>query len=359
MSKSTSPLISVCLPVYETEPYLEACLRSVITQDFDSFEILVLNDASFGRDERGRSTKKIVRAMEKECKKVRKLSGLAPVELHYIEHSENRGLVEVRRTLVYEAHGKYILQCDSDDQLEAGALKALAKAVSTGSTTANSGSTTANSGSAAAADCDIVHGTSTAGTFDSENIFTSAKENRYGAIHYGKLEGREIFTRWLLGKEVAGTSWGKLISRELFLKAFENIPYTECNMAEDFLLFFYISLNAKSYTGIETKVYRYRLNSGMTGTRKISTPLAWRKICSAASVFAIISQYMQSKPESFSNEEVEEVRRRTVFYLNNNLKQLRETVVPEIQDKAYAMLCEYWGTDFVERVEGRCGAEPR
>ena len=69
MSKSSSPLISVCLPVYETEPYLEACLRSVITQDFDSFEILVLNDASFGRDERGRSAKKIVRAMEKECKK--------------------------------------------------------------------------------------------------------------------------------------------------------------------------------------------------------------------------------------------------------------------------------------------------
>ncbi len=352
MSKSSSPLISVCLPVYETEPYLEACLRSVITQDFDSFEILVLNDASFGRDERGRSAKKIVRAMEKECKKQRKAQGLAPVELHYIEHSENRGLVEVRRTLVYEAHGKYILQCDSDDQLEAGALKALAKVVSTGSTTANSGS-------AAAADCDIVHGTSTAGTFDSENKFTPAEENRYGAIHYGKLEGREIFTRWLLGKEFTGTSWGKLIKRELFLQAFENIPYTECNMAEDFLLFFYISLNAKSYTGIETKVYRYRLDSGMTGTRKISTPLAWRKICSAASVFAIISQFMQNKPEAFSNEEVEEVRRRTVFYLNNNLKQLRETVLPEIYDKAYAMLCEYWGTDFVERVEGRCGAEPR
>ncbi len=348
MSKSTSPLISVCLPVYETELYLEACLRSVITQDFDSFEILVLNDASFGRDERGRSTKKIVRSMEKECKKLRKVCGLAPVEIHYIEHNENRGLVEVRRTLVYQAHGKYILQCDSDDQLEAGALKAFAEVVSTGSTTADTGST-----------CDIVHGTSTAGTFDSKNKFTPAEENRYGAIHYGKLEGHEIFTRWLLGKEFTGTSWGKLISRELFLKAFENIPYTECNMAEDFLLFFYISLNAKSYTGIETKVYRYRLNSGMTGIRKISTPLAWRKICSAASVFAIISQYMQNKPEAFSNEEVEEVRRRTVFYLNNNLKQLRETVVPEIHDKAYAMLCEYWGTDFVERVEGRCGAEPR
>lgn len=343
MSKSTSPLISVCLPVYETEPYLEACLRSVITQDFDSFEILVLNDASFGRDERGRSAKKIVRAMEKECKKVRKLSGLAPVEIHYLEHNENRGLVEVRRTLVYEAHGKYILQCDSDDQLEAGALKALAKELST----------------VAATECDIVHGTSTAGIFDSENKFTPAAENRYGAIHYGKLEGREIFTRWLLGKEFTGTSWGKLISRELFLKAFENIPYTECNMAEDFLLFFFISLNAKAYTGIEAKVYRYRLDSGMTGTRKISTALAWRKICSAASVFAIISQFMQNKPEAFSNEEVEEVRRRTVFYLNNNLKQLRETVLPEIYDKAYAMLCEYWGTEFVERVEGRCGAEPR
>ena len=43
-----TPDISVCIPVYETEEYLEQCLRSVILQDFDSFEIVIVSDASRG-----------------------------------------------------------------------------------------------------------------------------------------------------------------------------------------------------------------------------------------------------------------------------------------------------------------------
>ena len=58
MEKS-APLISICIPVFETEPYLEACLDSVITQDFLSFEVVVVSDASRGKDSKGRSAKKM------------------------------------------------------------------------------------------------------------------------------------------------------------------------------------------------------------------------------------------------------------------------------------------------------------
>ena len=53
MKRNSAPLISVCIPVYNTEAYLAQCLRSVIAQDFAEFEIVVVNDASCGTDERG------------------------------------------------------------------------------------------------------------------------------------------------------------------------------------------------------------------------------------------------------------------------------------------------------------------
>ena len=338
------PLISVCIPVYDTEPYLEQCLRSVISQDFDAFEIVVVSDDSRGRNGRGWSAKKIVRCMQIEGRKLRKEMGLPSVPLRFIEHSENRGLVEVRRTLVYEARGQYILQCDSDDQLESGALKALWAAVSVPEQSRRAGTTCASEG------VDIIHGTSTAGSFDDENQFTPAKQNRYGKIYYGTMEGHEIFHRWLIDAAFTSNSWGKLIRKEIFVQAFENIPYTMCNMAEDVLIFFFISQYAKSYIGIEEKVCRYRIDSGMSSARKIDSVRKWRMVCSAASVFSILSEWIKEHPSDFSEDEVLEIKKKTAFYLSNNIKQLKETVVPELQDLALEILKEYWGPSFVEKI---------
>ena len=119
------PLISVCIPVYNTEPYLLQCLRSVITQSFADFEIIVVSDSSRGKDGRGRSAKKIVRLAQKECNAFRKQNKLSKLKIHFVEHRENRGILEVRRTLCYEAHGQYICFVDSDDELESGALNLL------------------------------------------------------------------------------------------------------------------------------------------------------------------------------------------------------------------------------------------
>lgn len=326
------PLISVCIPVFDTESLLEACLESVIVQDFDSFEIVIVSDASRGRDSKGRSAKKIVHAMQKKCNSVRKAAGLSRVELRFIEHSENRGLIEVRRTLCYESRGIYTTQLDSDDLMEEGALSALYSASSDGT-------------------FDIIHGTSTAGSFDSEGKFSPSPQNRYGKIFYGKITGRDVFHRWLIDGDFTANTWGKLIKRELFVKAYENIPYTQCNMADDTLLFFFLSQYAKSYIGIQNKVYKYRVNTGMTSQRKIDTLQKWKMICSTASVFTIISEWIKENENALLPEEIEKLRFMARSYLANNLKQMREVVSPELQPTAREMLCDYWGRAFVETME--------
>ena len=72
-------------------------------------------------------------------------------------------------------------------------------------------------------------------------------------------------------------------------------------------------------------------------------------VCSTASVFTVISESKELK--SLEEPEVMCVRRLAPVYLKNNILQLRKTVVPELQQKAHAMLCDYWGAGFVEKVE--------
>ncbi len=480
-----SPLISVCIPVYDTEPYLERCLRSAITQDYNNFEIVVVSDHSRGRDSKGRSAKRILQAMQKECNKYRKSHGLSPVVIRFREHRENRGLIEVRRTLMHESCGEYLAMIDSDDALEEGALSALVRGLAP-LTPSERGGVIEDSrfsvvrhqtvskvtldrarqfrkkptpseeivwqflrnrqimnlkwrrqqiikgfiadfycpklrlaleidgsvhdseerrnydmvrdnvfsdagintlriknsqcdkqtitgilteyielhtpslseteiGQRFKALPDIVHGTITAGVFSDDGNFTPSEVNRYGQIIYGTVTGRDIFRKWSLEKKISGTSWGKLIRRDLFVKAYEHIPYTECNMAEDFLLFFFISQYARRYVGIQDKVYKYGLSSGMSSVRRIDTLHKWKMICSAASVFSVIVQWIEQENEAgrqpLAEDEINNVRQRTSFYLANNLKQLKETVVPELQSEAHRMLCDYWGEHFVERIE--------
>lgn len=330
--KSSTCLISVCIPVFQTECYLAQCLRSVYVQDFSSFEIVVVNDASDGHDEKNHTAKKIVKIAQKECNKFRRQNKLSPVKINYIEHNENRGCVETRRTLVYEARGAYITMADSDDELVENALSAMYKA-------------------AIDNDADIVHGTAISGVYDQNGLFHQSAETKCGRIFYGKKEGFDIVQEWFSGL-FRGTLWGKLIPHKVYEKAFCQIPYTECNMADDLLIFFFIAINASRYIGIENKVYRYRENSGMSSNRTIDTLQKWRLMCSSSSVFTIITEWIsQSADETFKSKfDNEQLSKVMITYLKGNLIRLKESVIPELQPAAYQLLCEYWGEDFVQKV---------
>lgn len=326
-------LISVCIPVYNTEPFLLQCLRSVFVQDFDDFEIVIVSDASRGKDGQGRPAKKIIKLAQKESDAFRKAHGLSKIKIRFIEHRENHGILEVRRTLCYEAHGEYICFVDSDDELEEGALVSL------------SGLTRQS--------FDIIQGKSTSGTFDQKGNFIPSKINRFSKITIGQLTEHQIFHEWVTGGNITGVLWGKLIRRRLLVNAFENIPYSECNFAEDYLISFFITQTAKSYVGIDSNVYRYRITSGVSSSRKIDTLRKWEMICSTSSVFAVIAQWIKENESTskITPEELLYIKRQTSVYLANNLKQMKETVVPELQDQARKMLCDYWGEHFVETVE--------
>lgn len=101
MSENKTPAISVIVPVYNVEKYLERCLDTLANQTIDSIEILVINDGSPDN-----SQEIIDRYCEEYPDRFKS----------YIK--ENGGLSDARNYGLERATGKYIAFVDSDDHVE-------------------------------------------------------------------------------------------------------------------------------------------------------------------------------------------------------------------------------------------------
>ena len=98
------PLVSVGIPVYNVELYIEKCLLSVFEQTYQNLEILIIDDC--GSD----SSMKIVADLMHNHQR----GNLIKV----IRHQKNKGLGEARNTAIDHAKGDYIYFLDSDDYIE-------------------------------------------------------------------------------------------------------------------------------------------------------------------------------------------------------------------------------------------------
>ncbi len=318
--------VSVCVPVFNSEKTLYRALDSVAAQTFSDWEIVLVNDGSSGKDERGWDCRKIVKAFLKEKK-------LSKKKITYICHHSNLGLVEARRTAVENARGTYICILDSDDYLLPNALQTLYD-------------------EAVASGADIVH--SGAQLWDqgkNQLIEEGGHLKKINLFYDGILSNQEIIHAFLIDKTVCGYLWGKLFLRETYLEALSHIPFTKCVMAEDYLQFFYLALVAKKYSGVKGRVYSYSEDTGISAT-KISSLSVWEQICSTANVFTIIfSEIQDGVITSLTPEELEALKFERRSYLAVSIKRLQDFVVPELQVQARSMLCDYWGESFVERME--------
>lgn len=96
-------MISVVIPLYNKEAIIKKSLESVLTQDYDDFEVVVVNDGSTDR------SAEIVKS-------------ISDSRITLIEQ-KNGGPGKARNTGVKNAKGEWILFLDADDELLPGALK--------------------------------------------------------------------------------------------------------------------------------------------------------------------------------------------------------------------------------------------
>ena len=332
----STPLVSVCIPVYNTETSLRRCLESVVGQEFSGLQIVVVNDGSPGNKDKKLTCKKIVKQFRKEHK-------LSKDQLLYREHRTNLGLLEARRTGVEAAQGEYVFMLDSDDALLPGALATLYKAA-------------IDSGA------DIVQGqtkvvcSNADGAPVEEKVLLRQEEMQQvvNKIYEGELTGSQIFDGYILQQNHTGFLWGKLYKRELYLQALSHIPFSRCIRSEDFLQYFFISYEAQKYVGITQPVYEYSIDTGISAFSKITDLKKWEHVCTAANVFTILFTAVKELPaQRITPDHMQAIRLRSRFILANTLKQMNSDVDPSILPEARALMCQYWGEDFVKFEEAR------
>lgn len=102
-----TPKISVIVPVYNVELFIDTCIRSIIAQNYDNFELLLIDDGS--TDNSGQ----ICDRFAVQDARIR------------VIHQQNGGLSSARNTGLMAAKGEYIAFVDSDDYIPATAFSDL------------------------------------------------------------------------------------------------------------------------------------------------------------------------------------------------------------------------------------------
>ena len=92
------PLVSVVMPVYNSEKFLAEAIESILTQTFTNFELIIVDDGSTD------GSAKIIRAYERRDERIR-----------FVQLGENMGDAGARNAGIALASGKYIAGMDSDD----------------------------------------------------------------------------------------------------------------------------------------------------------------------------------------------------------------------------------------------------
>lgn len=102
-----NPIISVIVPVYNTESYLRCCINSILAQTFTDFELLLVDDGS--TDQSG----VICDEYARQDSRVR------------VFHKSNSGVSSARNVGLENAIGKWIAFVDSDDHIKCNYLEYL------------------------------------------------------------------------------------------------------------------------------------------------------------------------------------------------------------------------------------------
>src|SRR5699024_7704751 len=99
--------VSIIIPAYNVEDYIEQCIKSVIQQSYSNIEIIVINDGSTD------GTRKII---EKYIENNENL---------VLKNQDNQGQSAARNKGIELSKGEYIMFLDSDDYLSTNTVKNL------------------------------------------------------------------------------------------------------------------------------------------------------------------------------------------------------------------------------------------
>lgn len=213
----TGPLVSIVIPIYNVEKYLEECFDAVVGQTYKNIEIIMVNDGS--TDESGIIADTLA---QNDARTV-------------VIHKENGGLSDARNTGMRLAKGKYVTFIDSDDYVDIRFIEKLLE-------------------SAEKMGADIVQ------------CDNSRDADRLGggAGRPVSLSGRDAFVELMKFKIVSPTAWGKLYRLSLFRD--NNLEFPVGRLHEDTAILYKLVYFANKVVCLDKILYYYRVNNNSITT---------------------------------------------------------------------------------------------
>lgn len=228
---SNNPLVSIIVPVFKVEQYLERCVMSIIDQTYKELEIILVDDGS--PDKCG----DLCDALASKDNRI------------IVIHQLNMGLPKARRSGYNVSSGEFIFFVDSDDYIASNCIEILVK-------------------------CAILHQVDIVVA----GILNVAKQKEIsiprvepGIYNKNKIE-KLLSTNFLFDTKTYSSSyplyaWGKLIRKKLLEGYFE--VSTQFRYWEDIPSTFFLMKKTQSFEIIQEKLYYYVIHSGQVTKKPI------------------------------------------------------------------------------------------
>lgn len=219
------PKISVIIPVYSVEKYIERCARSLFEQTLDNIEYIFINDCTPD------ASIAILRSVLEEYP-------LRKDFVKIIDMEHNSGQAAVRKKGIESASGEYVIHCDSDDYIDKDMYRLMWE--------------TANKTSADIVFCDAIE----VSPHGEQQYITNGGEN-------------SDYLNQVLTNQWGGVLWNKLVRRNIVRNNSIIMPMS--NYWEDLALTIQYSILCKQWSYIQKGLYYYcRREDSIIGESKFS-----------------------------------------------------------------------------------------
>lgn len=230
----TNPRVSLLLPIYNVENYIEKCLHSLFRQSYNNIEFIFIDDC-------GTDNSMLI------MKDVMRLYPLRMKDVKIYSHEINRGLAAARNTAIENTSGKYLLHVDSDDYLDTNAISLLVE-------------------KAEKENADIVI---------TDTYFVYA--NKIVLKKEISPKSPQEYMEQVLKRQTFLCVWGKLFRKSLF----NDIRFVEgLNFGEDYSVLPCLIYNAVKISKVDTGLYYYIQYNTSSYTRNLSLK-SLNQVCAA------------------------------------------------------------------------------
>ena len=202
-------LISVIIPIYNVEQYINQCLQSICMQSYKNLEIILVDDGS-----------------SDHCPEMCDEWAEKDSRIHVI-HKKNGGLSEARNVGISCAKGEYIAFVDSDDWVEKDLYQKLWNEL--------------HKNNAQIAACRIV------------KVFEATSEEQKIYSEQKIFTSKEALQTLLKGQDFCAVAWNKLYRRKCICR----IDFPVGKTHEDEFWTYQVFGKAKTIVKIERKLYYY------------------------------------------------------------------------------------------------------